>query len=97
MSRPMFQSSFYQYDKIPEQINLKEERFVLAHNFKAFSPCSPGSVVSGLAKEVYHDEEDMMENLMTVQKQRGMKKHSTKYSIQEDKSRIYFPQPGPTS
>jgi hypothetical protein len=32
------QSAFHHYDKIPEKINLKEEKFIIAHGFKDFSP-----------------------------------------------------------
>jgi hypothetical protein len=31
---------------MPEQNNLKEERFILAHGLKGFSPWSLGSIVS---------------------------------------------------
>jgi hypothetical protein len=30
------------YGKVPKKINLKEERFILAHSFRGFNPWSLG-------------------------------------------------------
>jgi hypothetical protein len=39
---------FHHCDKIPEKINLKEERLILTDNIRGFSTWSLGSVVSEL-------------------------------------------------
>jgi hypothetical protein len=43
-------SAFQNYNKIPKIINLKEEKFVLAHNFGDFSPWSVSPIVLAYGK-----------------------------------------------
>lgn len=38
---------FFLCDQIPEKVSLEEERSILAHNFRDFSPRSLGSIASG--------------------------------------------------
>jgi hypothetical protein len=49
-------STFYHYDKILEIINLKEERFILAHSFRDVSPWSSDPIA--FSEEAQHGKED---------------------------------------
>jgi hypothetical protein len=47
--------TFSYWEKTPEQINLKEERFSLAYGFRAFSAGTLGSIVfRRVAKQKHH-------------------------------------------
>jgi hypothetical protein len=41
-------SFFHQYDKIPEKNNLRQEVFILAHDFRGVSPWFTGFITVGL-------------------------------------------------
>jgi hypothetical protein len=46
---------FHFGDKISEQVNLKEKRFILVHSFISFSPWSAGSIaLKPVARQKHH-------------------------------------------
>jgi hypothetical protein len=47
LARPVL-VNLHHCDKMPEQINLKEERLILNHGYRGFSPWLVDSIVSGI-------------------------------------------------
>jgi hypothetical protein len=54
-------SAIHGCDKITEKINIKEERFILAHSFRGFHPWLLGSIVSWCYEAEHHGREYAVE------------------------------------
>jgi hypothetical protein len=51
--------------KILEKSNLKEERFILAHDLRGFSPWPLDLITSDLGEAEHHGEERVMEQMLS--------------------------------
>jgi hypothetical protein len=68
--------TWHHFDKTPEQIDIKEARFVLVHSFRGFSSLLLEFIVLGMWLAEHHGREHVEESaahLMATRKQKEVK------------------------